>query len=172
MSLVLTCTTASGRFEILNLANYSDSGELAAELYQSSMDAGELFYPATFVLGDPDVADAHGAQGMGIDQVWAVHEVYEEHGEAFAVFLTLGIHDAGDPDSWESEFTDLYSGEYASKAEFSENHFRDINHEAAKVMDDAGLDGCVDWDLYWESQLTHDYNDVPGVDATYFFRQG
>lgn len=171
MSLVLTCTTPSGKFEILNLANYADSSELAAELYQSSMDTGELLYPTTFVMGDPDVADAHGAQGMGIEQVWAIHELYEEHGEAFAVFLTLGVHNESDPDGWESDFTDSYWGEYISKHEFAREEFESIHPDEYQTLVNAGLEGCIDWDLYWESTLRHGYNDVTGIGTVYFFRQ-
>lgn len=172
MSLILTCKTASGKTQVVDLSDFYESGEMAAELYQSSLDMGELFYPDTFVLGDPENEHIHSAQGMGFEQVWAIHELYEEHGEAFALFLGMDTHDAGDPDSWESDFSEHYVGEAATTAEFAEEWFRELNHDAAKVMDDAGLNGCIDWDTYWESMARFDFDDVPGTGTTYFFRQG
>lgn len=166
MSILLTVKSASGTVEVIDTGDFADQDEMGSHLYTLGLDSGEMYVPFSFRFEGRDENESHNAEGMGVSQVWEISEWAENNGEPFAVFLTLGVHDKSDPDSWEDDFLNVYQGEFSSRGDFAKDFYSNMHWDAYKALEDTPLFGCMDWEAYWEADLRHDYVEEGG----FYFR--
>src|SRR5687767_7661003 len=104
----------------VDLSDYSDAGEFASYLYTRSRDFGLIFIPASANI--EGLSNPLPVATASVDEVWALHEHTEEHGEAFGMWLDVQGEPGSDISDWGSDFQEAFHGEHSSLEEWALNH--------------------------------------------------
>lgn len=123
-------------------------------LYKLTVETGLIMVPVAMAI---EGAEAEfNVSGWTLEQIFRVVEWSASHGEAFGIFLELGMHTESDPDLWEDEFTESYQGGWDSEAEWLENFMDELGEAPNPNL-------VVDWEATWR---------YGGYSSEYSFEQG
>lgn len=140
----------------VDLSDFSNAGEFGTYLYTRSRDFGLVFIPVTAQVEgyESTVAVATAT----IEEIWALHEHTEEHGEAFGKWLSACGEPGSDMTDWGSDFLDSYQGEHSSLSDWAQEHMENYHSELYSAMDELNLLSHFDFADWADSDLTHDFN--------------
>ncbi len=153
----------------LDLSDYSDAGEFANELYTRSRDYGLIMIPVSAHVdgNDSPVAVATAT----IEEIWALHESSEEHGEAFGKWLSAQGEPSSDMTEWGSNFEECYQGEHTSLEDWAREFMEDCWGDLYLELDNSNMLRYFDFESWAESDLGHDYTWVTdGFGSVFVFR--
>lgn len=140
----------------VDLSEYSDAGEFAAYLYNRSRDFGLIFIPVmAHVEGYESTVAVASAT---IEEIWALHEHTEEHGEAFGKWLSASGEPSTDMTDWGSDFSECYDGEHSSLSDWAQEHMETFHQELFSELEERHMVRYFDFDSWAEDELTHDFN--------------
>ena len=71
-------------------------------------------------------------------------------------------------DQWEDAYVQSMPTSTRVEAQFVEQLMDDLGYLEADVIPD-GIAGCIDWQLYWDKDLRHDYFTIEYDGQTHFF---
>lgn len=127
-------------------------------LYKLTVETGLIMVPVAMAI---EGAEAEfDVSGWTIEQIFQVVEWSASHGEAFGIFLELGMHTESDPDLWEDEFTESYEGEWESEGAWLENRLDEVGEAPNPYL-------AVDWE---ESFRYGGFNTEYTFEKGYMFR--
>ena len=140
----------------VDLSEYSNADEFGTYLYTRSRDFGLIFIPtAAKVEGyESTVAVATAT----IEEIWALHEATEEHGEAFGKWLSVCGEPGSDMTEWGSDFSESYQGEHALLSDWAQEHMENYHSELYSAMDELHLVSHFDFADWADSDLSNDYS--------------
>lgn len=140
----------------VDLSEYSDAGEFATYLYTRSRDFGLVFIPVTAQVEGYESTVAVATATL--EEIWALHEATEEHGEAFGKFLSACGEPSSDMSEWGSDFLDSYQGEHSSVSDWAQEHMENYHSELYSAMDELHLVSHFDFADWADSDLRNDYS--------------
>lgn len=127
-------------------------------LYKLTVETGLIMVPVAMAI---EGAEAEfNVSGWTLEQIFQVVEWSASHGEAFGIFLELGMHTESDPDLWEDEFTESYEGEWESEGAWLENRLDEVGETPNPYL-------AVDWE---ESFRYGGFNTEYTFEKGYMFR--
>lgn len=140
----------------VDLSDFSDAGEFGTYLYARSRDFGLVFIPVTAHIEgyESTVAVATAT----VEEIWALHEYTEEHGEAFGKWLSACGEPGSDMTDWGSDFSECYEGEHSSLSDWAQEHMENYHSELFQGLDEVHMVRYFDFDSWAQSELTHDFN--------------
>ena len=71
-------------------------------------------------------------------------------------------------DQWEDAYVQSMPTSYKVEAQFVEQLMDDLGYLEADAIPD-GIAACIDWQLYWDKDLRHDYFTIEYDGQTHFF---
>jgi antirestriction protein len=140
----------------IDLSDFSDAAEFAQELYNRSRDYGLVMIPAkAHIEGYESTLDVATAT---IEEIWALHEASEEHGEPFGKWLSVQGEPGSDMTDWGSDFQEVYQGEHSSRAAWAEDLMSELYHETYSLLEELNMLSYFDFEAWADSELGHDYS--------------
>ena len=71
-------------------------------------------------------------------------------------------------DQWEDAYAGSLPTSYKVEAQFTESLMIDLGYLDGEVIPD-GIAYCIDWQVYWDRELCHDYFTIEYDGVTHFF---
>lgn len=154
----------------VDLSEVLGADEFGTYLYTRSRDFGLVFVPVTAEVEgyESTVAIATAT----IEEIWALHEATQEHGEAFGKWLSESGEPGCDMSEWGSTFSECYEGEYTSLSDWAQEFMENFHEDLFSELHNKGLLSFFDFDGWAESELSHDFDWVnDGYGSVFVFRR-
>lgn len=153
----------------VDLSDYSDAGELATYLYDRCRDFGLIFIPVTAHIEGSDATVAVATATL--EEIWALHEHTENHGEAFGKWLSAQGEPGSDMSDWGSDFEESYQGEHSSLSDWAREHMEEFYPELFQALDENHMVRYFDFESWAESELGHDFTwSTDSLGSVFVFR--
>lgn len=139
--------------------------EVKQEALAAMKEAGEFYgvEPEEFFLADYEgFPEGTVGEYTPLAQVAELAEAVEEHGDAFAAYLSLGRYDADQLEDALQDFEDCYAGEYDSLRDYAEESAYEIGlgGEEGSVIE--SLASYIDWDRVARDYGFEGYTEADG----------
>ena len=87
--------------------------------------------------------------------------------ELFNLINDYGIENV---DQWEDAYAGSLPTSYKVEAQFTESLMDDLGYLDGELIPD-GIAYCIDWQVYWDRDLRHDYFTIEYDGVTHFFNR-